>query len=267
MSFRSKIEWIANNLQQHPAVEAVALAGSESEFRDAYSDYDLYVYAREWVNPEFRRSILGGDAKRLELHRTFWEDEDAWIDADGVKTEIMYRSCDWTENEIESRLDRHEASVGYTTAILFNIDRSQALFDRSGWLAQQKQRVSSPFPDGLQDAIITKNYPLLGDIISSYEEQIEVAVHRRDLVSINHRVAAWLSSFFDILFAHNRAFHPGEKRMLEHAEKLSSRPTSLRDAVSQVLSSCCQPTDATVTLLKNLRTDLAKLLSRPSAAL
>ena len=45
-------------------------------------------------------------------------------------------------------------------------------------------------------------------------------------VSLNHRVAAWLSSYFDILFAINGQFHPGEKRLLAYAEELANLPES-----------------------------------------
>ena len=45
---------------------------------------------------------------------------------------------------------------------------------------------------------------------SCYLKQINAAIFRQDPVSFNHRVAAWLSSYFDILFAINGQFHPGK---------------------------------------------------------
>ena len=66
----------------------------------------------------------------------------------------------------------------------------------------------------MQQAIIRKNYPVLRDIIPAYLHQIEKALLRRDLVSLNHRLAAFLASYFDILYALNRLPHPGEKRLL-----------------------------------------------------
>ena len=59
---------------------------------------------------------------------------------------------------------------------------------------------------------------------SCYLKQIRTAVVRVDPVSLNHRVAAWLASYFDILFAINGRFHPGEKRLLIYAEELPILP-------------------------------------------
>jgi hypothetical protein len=49
------------------------------------------------------------------------------------------------------------------------------------------------------------------------------ALDRHDLVSVNHRVAAWLASYFDIVFAINRVLHPGEKRLLECGSRVPGR--------------------------------------------
>jgi hypothetical protein len=97
-----------------------------------------------------------------------------------------------------------------------------------------QRRLLVGYPEGLARAIVQKNLPALGAIISSYEHQIQAAFLRQDLVSLNHRVAAWLTSYFDILFAANRRFHPGEKRLLAHVEQLPSAPESVAEDVRTI---------------------------------
>ena len=52
----------------------------------------------------------------------------------------------------------------------------------------------------------------------SYFDQLASAVKRNDYVSINHRIAAFLASYFDTLFALNRVLNPGEKKLVEFAK-------------------------------------------------
>jgi len=83
-------------------VEAIILGGSIStDLADERSDYDLYVYTRKPVEVRLREAILRPRAARLELHRDFWEWEDAWIERDDTKFEIMYRGCGHAEEEVE----------------------------------------------------------------------------------------------------------------------------------------------------------------------
>ena len=74
-----------------------------------------------------------------------------------------------------------------------------------------------PYPDALRENVVRYNRPMLRGFISSYWVQLEKATERNDLVSLNHRLAALLASYFDIIFAVNRLLHPGEKRLLATA--------------------------------------------------
>jgi hypothetical protein len=121
------------------------------------------------------------------------------------------------EEQLDRVLVRHEASVGYSTCFWYNVLHSEVLFDRAAWFAELQKRANQPYPAELKQAVIAKNYPLLRRNQSSYLHQIELAVLRKDPVSVNHRVAALLASYFDVLFAVNELPHPGEKRLLDHA--------------------------------------------------
>ena len=53
----------------------------------------------------------------------------------------------------------------------------------------------------------------------AYPKQIKKALKRKDFVSINHRIAEFLASYFDLLFAINEVTHPGEKRLIQLCKK------------------------------------------------
>lgn len=93
------------------------------------------------------------------------------------------------------------------------------VFDRHSRLEALQRRFDVPYPDALRDAIIHANMPLLHGALPAYDAQIHKAASRGDLVSVNHRVAAFLASYFDVLFAINGMTHPGEKRQLGIAER------------------------------------------------
>jgi hypothetical protein len=230
---------IADRFALIPEVEAVALAGSRTaQFADDSSDIDLYVYGREII-PIALRGEIPGDARRSEIGNSVWEPGDEWIDAEnGIGIDVMFRTKNWIEDQLARVLKRHEASIGYSTCFWFNIRSSRALFDRSGWFRVLQDNASQPYPDPLKRAIIAKNHPILRNTISSYIHQIELARRRNDPISVNHRTAALLASFFDIVFAVNEQPHPGEKRQLEFAQVLCRNlPIGMADRIRALLAS------------------------------
>jgi hypothetical protein len=68
--------------------------------------------------------------------------------------------------------------------------------------------------NALVEGIIKLNLPVLGGNIHSYEQQIRSAFRRQDRISLDHRTAAWLASYFDILFAANRRLNPANSRSM-----------------------------------------------------
>lgn len=230
---------IADRFALIPEVEAVALAGSRTaQFADDRSDIDLYVYASEII-PIALRGEIPGDARRSEIGNSVWEPGDEWIDAEtGIGIDVMFRTKNWIEDQLDRVLQRHEASIGYSTCFWFNIRSSRPLFDRSGWFLALQENANQPYPERLRRAIIAKNHPILRNTISSYLHQIELAQRRNDPISVNHRTAALLASYFDIMFAVNEQPHPGEKRQLEFVQVLCRKlPIGMPDQIRAVLAS------------------------------
>ncbi len=244
-----------------PQVEAVALGGSRAGGNaDASSDIDLYVYTRSEVPlPERERIVerLGG-ASRSSLGLTFWGPGDEWFDAGtGIEVDVVYFDASWMVDQLRRVLHDHQASLGYTTCLWHTVRHAQVLHDPHGWHRTLQAEAAQPYPEALRRNIIALNQPVLRDVIPSYLHQIEKAVQRRDLVSANHRLAALLASYFDVIFACNRVLHPGEKRLLASATALcQALPVDMGEDVEAVLRSAATPGED---LLRHLNRMLDRL--------
>jgi hypothetical protein len=230
---------LAVRFAELPSVLAVVLSGSTSNrVDDGKSDFDIYVYTTEEVPVAWRTELAQQHGTHLAIDNRYWELGDDWIDTRIHRmVDVIYRWPDWIEEQINRLLVRHEASTGYTTCFWHNVLHSEALFDRDGWFAQLQARARQPYPEALRRAIVAKNHPILRRTLSSYMQQLELAITRRDHQSVNHRVGALLASYFDILFAVNRQPHPGEKRLVAYAETLCPlRPPALAQQVEAVVS-------------------------------
>lgn len=209
---------LCNELADLPQVEALALGGSRagSDF-DEKSDFDLYVYCTSVPQSEVRRAILEKYCSYIELGNSFWELEDDCTFKDGVDIDILYRNLDGFTADVASVVEGHCAHNGYTTCMWHNLVNCKILLDKNGRLAAAQQRFDVTYPHELAKNIVRQNFRLLTNNLPSYDGQIKKALSRGDLVSVNHRTAAFLESYFDIVFAMNKLTHPGEKRMASYA--------------------------------------------------
>jgi hypothetical protein len=232
------IERLVARFRQLPEVEAIAIAGSQATGKaGAGSDIDFYVYPQTDISAA-QRLAIGHEFSSNVQNIDYWGAGLEWDDQEtGIHIDVIFFTAPWMEEQLARVLDRHEAWLGYTTAFWHTIQISQRLYDRAGWFERLQQKAMQPYPDALVGAIVTHNFPVLRDIFSSLLIQIQKAVARNDLVSLNHRVAALLASYFDILFAINRVPHPGEKRLLDFAETLCPvRPANMRQQIIDLLT-------------------------------
>src|ERR1700739_752853 len=97
---RRYLEGLARRFAEFPGVRAGVLAGSRSVGTDdPQSDFDLYVYTSAEIPVEFRRALLG---ERAEIDNRFWEPGDEAHDLTrGLKLDIMYRSPQWIEEQLD----------------------------------------------------------------------------------------------------------------------------------------------------------------------
>lgn len=238
-SYESLINELTQRFQMFPSVEAIAVGGSlASSCADATSDIDLYVYTPTVLPLKAREAIvadMGASCADLNLH--FWDLGDEWVDAaTGIEIDVMYWEPAWVESQLDRVLRQYQPSMGYSTCFWRTVRQSRMLFDRRGWFTRLQQQCEQPYPEPLRLAIIAKNHTVLRRVIPGYAHQIEKASRRGDLVSVNHRVAAMLASYFDVIFALNRVPHPGEKRLIAYAQAQCERlPANMAEHIEAVL--------------------------------
>jgi predicted nucleotidyltransferase len=256
---------VAERFGVFDCVEAVAVAGSlVTGTTDQDSDIDLYIYTTELIPVADREAIVAElGASRADMNLQFWDLGDEWFDAEtGIEVDVMFWDPQWIEAQVDRVLIHHQASVGFSTCHWGTVKNSHVLFDCNGWFQSLQDKATRPYPEELRRAVIEKNYPLLRDVIPAYLHQIEKAIQRNDLVSINHRVAAFLASYFDIIFALNRVPHPGEKRMVQKALSLCEKvPANMSTQVNGVLQAAGSITENLVTQIHDLVDGLDVLVS------
>ena len=232
-----------------PQVVAVALGGSSaSGAADAASDIDLYIYTSAEIPLSAREAVVvqAGGAARADMGLTYFGPGDEWIDAaTGSHVDAVNFDADWMAAQVRRAVVEYAPSLGYSTAFWHTVRTSQPLTDRHGWLSALQATAAVPYPEPLRRAIVAYNHPILRGTLSSFRAQLVKALARGDLVSVNHRLAALLASYFDILFAVNRVPHPGEKRLLARAEALCSTlpPDMAADVVATLAAAGAAPGD------------------------
>ena len=209
------INKLFNDLAALEQVEAIALGGSRAgENHDEKSDYDVYLYVTAPISEDTRRGILEKYCSYMEIGNHYWEYEDNCVLNNGVDIDILYRDLDSFCGDVSDVAEKCEARNGYTTCMWHNLLTCKIIRDKNGRLQKMKERFSVPYPEKLRENIIKRNINLLYAAMPAYSMQIKKACSRLDRVSIVHRTAAFLESYFDVIFALNRLTHPGEKRLI-----------------------------------------------------
>lgn len=210
---------IIASLKNDDNVEAICLGGSRaSGLDDDKSDYDVYVYYKNKIALEKRKQILSLNCKYMEIGVSYFEEEDDCVLNNDIIIELIYRDINEFKDNVDKTLLNSNASLGYSTCFFDNIVHSKILFDRNNLYQQMVDKLLI-YPSSLRKNIIAKNMEMLHGVIASYDAQIIKAYKRGDAVSVNHRISAYLASYFDIIFALNNVYHPGEKRLVDLVKK------------------------------------------------
>lgn len=230
------VEKLFEELSALPEIEAIALGGSRAgEVYDEKSDYDIYLYCTSAIDESVRREILKKYFSYMEIGNSFWELEDNGVLKNGIDVDILYRDLEGFAEGVASVVEGHQAHNGYTTCMWHNLKTCKIVYDRDGRLQAVKNRFDVPYPKQLKENIIDRNMNLLSEVMPAYKYQMEKAAGRKDLVSVCHRTAAFMESYFDIIWAMNELTHPGEKRLVSLCQKQCKiLPTDFEKNINQL---------------------------------
>lgn len=215
-----------------PGVLAVSLGGSRATgHADAASDSDLYC----WTGSDPARGVaLGapGEPTQDQRRAAFTpladdgalRHDDAWGPCDhllveGHQFEVMYFDLDAIladHARASAEGARDEAFFG---ALMHTVARSVPLVDDAGLLADAKVRLTE-YPEATRTRLIRE----LPNVMDEYLRQLTDAQRRGDWPMLLHKRASAQAVHANLLFALNRTYHPGEKRLLLHVAGLPVLP-------------------------------------------
>lgn len=242
-------------------IEALVLGGSRATGKnDDNSDFDYYVYLSEDLSENERQLMLKDFVKYMEYSNEFWELEDDGILKNGIDIEFIYRTISDMSKSLDNLLIKGNVSNGFSTCFVDNLIASKVIFDKKGNYKELQDRYKKLLTNDFYDLIVYKNFPILMDRMPSLYFQVEKALKRNDLLSMNHRSSAYFEMYFDIIFAINRQTHPGEKRMLELASELSYSPKDMKKDITEYFNFLFVNHSRALELLEKISIDLFDLL-------
>lgn len=255
------MEKIINDFIKFNEVEAIAIGGSSAaQTSDNISDIDVYVFVNKEISVPLREEIVKKYSSNYEVGgEYFGAGDEFFVDKLNRQLDVMYWNVDWFNSVVQNVWEKHYPSNGYTTCFLYTLKNFQILYDKSGWLKSLQEQLNTPYPPELKQNIIKRNLMLMKDKpFASYYEQIKKALTRNDFVSVNHRISAFLASYFDVIFALNETLHPGEKRLINYAkENCKILPVNFEENINSLLK---EPHEDTLKILDNMVNSLYKIL-------
>ncbi|MCL1844913.1 MAG: DUF4037 domain-containing protein [Defluviitaleaceae bacterium] len=205
------------HFKSFPEVDAIILGGSRAgDFADSDSDYDVYAFVNGDISAKKRNSALRDTCYCADLDRRHWGGH--WDDCvlkSGLPLEITYWNLAATRENLQNHLQKFIPWNGYTTCICHVVFNAKVLYDPKNLFADIKNEFDMPYPDELRENIIRTNREVLDGITPSYMFQLERAIRRGDIFKTSHVLTSFAAAYFDIIFALNRLYNPGEKKLIE----------------------------------------------------
>jgi predicted nucleotidyltransferase len=224
----------------------IALGGSHARgSADAHSDVDVYLFA-ERVFPGAHRAALVRERLGDASGPVSWGADEPWTEGGtdfrlhGQRVEIWLRSAAAVDTAVQAALrgEIRRDHVFWTVmgffsyAVLADLKSMRIVEDPGGMLARWKEEVAV-YPEPLRQAILRRfmaeaafwpgNPHYLG------------AVERGDVIYTRGIVQQVVHALIQVVFALNREYFPGEKKLAEALRRLPVAPPGLAERVETLV--------------------------------
>lgn len=231
---------VAAALVALPGVRAVSLGGSRAlGLTDPRSDTDLYAWYRGSLSgAALRQAALAHCADDEVLSFDVFGPEDHWHQ-DGSLVEVVYLDLDEIEGLATRARTEGLSGEVCATAFLHTAYASVPIEDPYDDLARLRSELAT-YPEATRVRQLAE-LPVMAEEFAS---QLRTAQARQDWPMVARRRAGLLDVAVSLVFALNRRYHPGEKRLLVLVERCAVRPEGM---VERLRSVClADPDDPTL---------------------
>lgn len=226
----------------------IAVGGSHAKgSSDALSDVDLYLFAYR-VLPGAHRSSLITEAFGERVHAASWGQDAPFVEGgtdflyEGQRVECWLRNAEQVESAIAACKRgeiRREYSIWAVTGffnyvVLADVQAMRIVEDPYGLLARWKADVST-YPEALRQAILRRFMREAAFWPENFHYQSAIA--RADIIYTTAIVQQVMQALVQVIFALNREYFPGEKKLSGSIGKLSVQPQAFAARLEALLLS------------------------------
>lgn len=250
----------------------IAIGGSYAKGSgDSLSDVDIYLFANE-VLPAARRAERVVDVFGAEARPESWGADEPFVQGGtdfwhgGQRVECWLRSTREMDRTLRACLGgevRREYVVwtvmgflSYTA--LADVHSMRVVDDPHGILARWNAAVAT-YPEALRRSILGRFMPEAAFWPENFHYR--TAVQRADVIYTSAIVQQVLQALIQVVFALNRVYFPGEKRLAHAMETLPVQPSGFAGRVQELLA----PPSVDLAGLETQRRDLADLVAEMRA--
>ena len=211
--------------------------GSELPVNDE-SDIDVFVFCNKIPEIKTRQAAitkLGNTISKVEYSDftgRFWGTID-FIYIGNTNICLMYFTESYMNDEIESvlngtRLDK-ESGIFYPTGRCATMLSMYVIFDKSGYIAGMKERLSV-YPNDLSKKTFEHHIKNANDA-----ESFESAVLKADVLFYHEVAEKAIDHYLQALFALNKCFFPSRKRSIKFIDSFEIKPPDCAKRLLQLV--------------------------------